>query len=58
MAQRKAVAKKRSKPQAGQYEKDLERVGANYVPLTPLSFLARSATVYPEKPAVIHGERT
>jgi fatty-acyl-CoA synthase len=56
MAQRKGVARKRGRP--GQYEKDLDRVEANYVPLTPLSFLARSATVYPEKPAVIHGEST
>jgi 3-(methylthio)propionyl---CoA ligase len=58
MAQRKIAAKKRSTRQPGQYEEDLERVGANYVPLTPLSFLARAATVYPEKPAVIHGEQT
>ena len=58
MGQRKTVAKKPGTPRAGQYEKDLDRVGANYVPLTPLSFLARSATVYLEKPAVIHGERT
>jgi 3-(methylthio)propionyl---CoA ligase len=58
MAQRKAVAKKRGKRQASQYEKDLVRVGANYVPLTPLSFLARAAAVYPDKPAVIHGEHT
>jgi fatty-acyl-CoA synthase len=58
MAARKTVARRRSKRQPGQYDKDLERVEANYVPLTPLSFLARSAIVYPEKPAVIHGERT
>ena len=43
---------------AGQYELGLERVGANYAPLTPLSFLARAASVYPRKPAVIHGDRT
>jgi fatty-acyl-CoA synthase len=28
------------------------------VPLTPISFLARSAGVYPDKVAVIHGDRT
>jgi fatty-acyl-CoA synthase len=28
---------------------------ANYVPLTPLSFLARTAAVYPERPAIVHG---
>ncbi len=39
------------------YEVDLDRGPANYVPLTPLSFLARSAAVYATKPAVIHGER-
>jgi len=37
------------------YQQDLDRRAANYVPLTPLSFLRRSATVYPDKPAVIHG---
>jgi fatty-acyl-CoA synthase len=35
----------------------LARRSANFAALTPLSFLARSATVYPEKVAVIHGER-
>jgi fatty-acyl-CoA synthase len=36
---------------------DLDRGPANYAPLTPLSFLAWAARVYPDKPAVIHGER-
>jgi len=39
------------------YDVDLDRGAANYVPLTPLSFLARAAAVYGEKPAVVHGER-
>jgi fatty-acyl-CoA synthase len=30
---------------------------ANFVPLTPLSFLRRTAAIYPDKPAVIDGER-
>src|SRR5262249_54332415 len=30
----------------------------NYAPLTPLSFLARAAAVYPSKTAVVHGERS
>jgi 3-(methylthio)propionyl---CoA ligase len=34
----------------------LPRGPANYVPLTPLSFLARSAAVYPKKTAVVHGD--
>jgi fatty-acyl-CoA synthase len=29
---------------------------ANYVPLTPLSFIARAAAVYPKHAAVVHGE--
>ena len=39
------------------YDTDLDQVGANYVPLTPLSFLQRSSTVYPDKTAVIHGDQ-
>ena len=30
---------------------------ANFVPLTPTAFLARSAAIYPDRTAVIHGER-
>ena len=37
------------------YTSDLDRCTANYQPLTPLSFLARSAAVFPKKTAVIHG---
>jgi fatty-acyl-CoA synthase len=39
------------------YNLGLERNPANYVPLSPLSFLRRAADVYPERPAVIHGTR-
>jgi acyl-CoA synthetase (AMP-forming)/AMP-acid ligase II len=42
--------------QANIFERDLERNPANYQPLTPLTFLDRSASVYPSKTAVIHGE--
>ncbi|MBI3827831.1 MAG: acyl-CoA synthetase [Candidatus Rokubacteria bacterium] len=38
-------------------ETGLDRGPANHAPLSPLSFLARSAAVYPTKTAVIHGER-
>jgi fatty-acyl-CoA synthase len=34
----------------------LARNPANFTALTPLSFLARAAAVYPEKLAVVHGE--
>jgi len=36
----------------------LERNAANYTPLTPVSFLAKAAYVYPERVAVIHGDVT
>lgn len=42
---------------ASPYDTDLERNPANYVPLSPLSFLRRAALVYPERVALIHGER-
>ena len=38
-------------------EAGLERNDANYVPLTPLSFLRRAAAVFPERTAWIHGSR-
>src|SRR5882672_5823848 len=38
-----------------EYEKGLEPNEANYTPLTPVSFLAKAASVYPEQTAVIHG---
>jgi fatty-acyl-CoA synthase len=39
------------------FEIGLDKNTANHVPLSPLSFLKRSATVYPDKIAVIHGEK-
>jgi fatty-acyl-CoA synthase len=39
------------------YEVDLERNPANYAPLTPLTFIEWSASVYPDRAAVIHGAR-
>ncbi len=40
----------------GIYEQGLPRTPANHVPLTPLSFIARTAAVYPHRTAVIHGD--
>ena len=37
------------------YDADLGRCDANYVSLSPLSFLGRVARVYPDHPSVIHG---
>jgi fatty-acyl-CoA synthase len=39
------------------YDLNLDKGPANYTPLSPLSFLKRSAFVYPTKTAVIHGNR-
>jgi len=39
------------------YELNLDRNPANYVPLSPVSFLMRAARVYGPRVAVIHGER-
>jgi fatty-acyl-CoA synthase len=57
--QKKKPAKRR---QAGEtmptpYDTDLDRNAANFQPLTPLSFLARAAAVYPDQTAIIHGKR-
>lgn len=37
------------------YERDLPRTAANYQPLSPLSFIERSARVYPDRTAIVHG---
>ncbi len=37
------------------YETDLDQNAANTVPLSPLSFLRRTAAVYPQRTAVVHG---
>ncbi len=39
------------------YDENLDRTPANYVPLSPVSFLTRAARIYPERTAIIHGER-
>ncbi len=39
-----------------QYDTDLDKNAANFVPLSPLSFLRRAAAVYPNRLAVQHGD--
>jgi fatty-acyl-CoA synthase len=39
------------------YEQDLDRNEANYATLTPVSFLARTAYIWPHRVAVVHGPR-
>ena len=40
---------------ANPYNTDLDRNPANFQPLTPLTFLERAASVFPEHPAILHG---
>ena len=44
-------------PNPSPYDRDLERNSANYTPLTPLSLISRTAYTYPNRLAVVHGER-
>jgi fatty-acyl-CoA synthase len=37
------------------YDTDLDRNSANFQPLTPLGFLERAASVFPDHTAIIHG---
>jgi len=39
------------------FEQGLDRNAANFVPLSPVSFLTRAARIYPQRTAVIHGAR-
>ncbi|MFZ0570917.1 MAG: acyl-CoA synthetase [Rhodomicrobium sp.] len=40
------------------YTQNLDKNAANYQPLTPLSFLARAAQIFPDFPAIVHGSQT
>ncbi len=40
------------------YTQNLDKNAANYQPLTPLGFLARAALVFPDHPAIMHGDLT
>src|ERR1700712_3612989 len=42
---------------AGKYDADLERNPANFQALTPLTYLERAASVFPERTAIIHGRQ-
>ena len=39
------------------FERDLDKNKANHVPLSPVSFVQRSAEIFGDLPAVIHGQR-
>ena len=38
------------------YEQNLDKNAANFAALTPLSFIERAASVYPDRIAIIHGD--
>ena len=38
------------------YEQDMPRTAANHAPLSPLDFIERTAQVYPERLAIVHGD--
>ena len=39
------------------YEKNLNKNNANFVPLTPLSFLERAKDIYPNYEALVYEDR-
>ena len=39
------------------FDQDLDRTTANHVPLSPVSFLTRTAAIYGPRTAIIHGEQ-
>ncbi|HUO93417.1 MAG TPA: AMP-binding protein [Rhizomicrobium sp.] len=63
LAHRKGVAEPRQATRAPAkpahiYDKDLEKNPANFQPLSPLTFLERAAKVFPDHPAIVHGQKT
>ncbi|MBL4615879.1 MAG: AMP-binding protein, partial [Magnetovibrio sp.] len=38
------------------YARGLDKNEANFVALTPLSFLERAASIYPDRTAIVHGD--
>ncbi len=46
-----------AQPGGNPYDAGLERNAANFAPLTPVSFLQRTASVWPERVSAVHGAR-
>jgi len=40
------------------FETDLDKNSANYVPLSPLSFIGRCATTFPNRSSLIYNDKT
>ena len=45
------------KTEAGHERPELRKRSANFVPLSPVSFLARAAEFFGDRVAILHGER-
>ncbi len=43
--------------QSSPYDQDLDKTPANYMALSPISFLKRAASVYPDHTSIIHGDQ-
>jgi len=39
------------------FDQDLDKNSANYTPLSPVSFVERSAEIFGDLPSVVHGNR-
>src|SRR5690606_32752890 len=52
-----ATIRKQAGIMANIYNLDLPKNRANYAPLTPLSFVSRTAEVFPDHPSIIHGDQ-
>jgi len=52
----RAVPQVKLRVGASAYDRDLDRNAANYQPLTPISYLERAATVFPDAIAIVHGK--
>jgi fatty-acyl-CoA synthase len=39
------------------FDQDLDKNPANYTPLSPVSFIERSAEIFGDLPSVVHGNR-
>jgi len=54
---KRKIVTKGGKPPGKPYETGLDRMPANFQPLTPLSFLERAAQTFPHLTAIIHGQQ-
>ncbi len=52
---RPAAAARKTPAGTSPYSRDLDKCAANYQPLTPLTFLERAASVFPDQLAIVHG---